>query len=223
MLVAGCLWIYKRSKLRATSAAHAHSHHFRRRPAERAHMVTRRPIHRLQFGPRWEVRYLGAAGQRRRSCTDHQGTGAQLAAGLVARWQIHRVSFRRRRGRNVRCPRSGRCGIERKICVFRILPSLVAGQLADVVPRISHVDQFRTFTFVVDLTVAHPARVLADLATAEHVRDFSRLAPRWQESLVLGWESGAEPQLLDSARYRRGSQFDRKLRLKFRNRLEKYQ
>ena len=50
----------------------------------------------LQFGPRRKVRHLGAAGKRRRSYTDHQGTGAQLAAGLVAGWQIHRVSFRGR-------------------------------------------------------------------------------------------------------------------------------
>ena len=55
---------------------------------------------------RWEVRYLGPAGQRRRSCSNHQGTGPKLAAGLVTRREEHCVSFRGWRWRLVRraCP-----------------------------------------------------------------------------------------------------------------------
>ena len=69
----------------------------------------RRTLHRLQFQPWRQVRHLGAAGQWRRSGADHQGTGSQLAARLVARREVHCVSFRRRRGRLVRRARAWRC------------------------------------------------------------------------------------------------------------------
>src|SRR5262249_17001806 len=113
--------------------AHPPSHSLRRRPAERAYLVTRRPIHRLQLRSQWEVRHLGAAGERGRLHTDHQGTGAPSAAGLVAGWEIHCVSFRGRRRWDLRCPGSRRCGTRTKDCAFRLLSPLVTKRFPAVV------------------------------------------------------------------------------------------
>ena len=63
-----------------------------------------------------------------------KGPGSQLAAGLVARRQVHCVSFRRRRGRLVRRARAWRARTGKKNRAVRILPSLVAKQFADTVP-----------------------------------------------------------------------------------------
>ena len=77
---------------------------------------------------------LGAAGQRWRSSADHERTRTQLAAGLVARREVHCVSIGERRGRPVHHTGVGRCRIGKKDRIFRILPSLVARRLADLVP-----------------------------------------------------------------------------------------
>ena len=89
LLAAAGLFIYTRLQAPASACpADAYPPHFRRRSANRSHLVAGRPLHRLQFQPWWQIRHLGAAGQRRRSGADHEGSRSKLATGLVARRQV---------------------------------------------------------------------------------------------------------------------------------------
>ena len=217
VLVAGGLWIYKRSETPGP-------------PPQRT--LTRITFDDgLQSEPTWspDGRYIAYSSDRggkfdiwvqQVSGGDpiqiDQGTGAPLAAGLVARWQIHRVSFRGRGGRNKRCPSSWGRGTRTEDRVF-------CGYYPHWSPDGSQVLFQNHFTvtghwsrfYVAQLDGSAPREVLAEfIAQNKRVGGFSRLVPRWKESHCLGRRSFAKSQLLDSTDCRGGWNQARKLLLR---------
>ena len=96
-------------------------------------VVTGWTLHRLQFGSRREIGHLGAAGERRRCGSSHQGARAQLAARLVAGRKIHRLPVRAGRWRYLYRTCAGGSGTRKKDCGLRLSSPLVTRQHTDFI------------------------------------------------------------------------------------------
>ena len=89
-------------------------------------------------------------------------------------------------------PALGGAGLERKISSFGYYPRWSPDN-SQIMFRAYPTWTVSDDTFVMDVDGGTPQRVLADWSRTEHVRDFSRVAPRWQEDFVLGMGTGADP------------------------------
>src|SRR5262249_27839496 len=107
---------------------------------------------------------------------------------------------RRRERRNIRCPGPGGCRTRKEDRAFRLLPSVVAKQLAGVVSDPTYGAWI--FQPVLRGTTRRKCRPRSSSRlhrTEQTVGAFSRLVSRRKESHCLGRRSFAKSRLLDSA------------------------